>query len=346
LEELLPKDNKNIGLPFIGPVEPGEPQGFTHDQMIRCDECLRANPPTRVACLYCGAALPATEESQRLRKPTLRPPDRHQPGYNNIYLHSESTIPSLNTIHAAAGLLKISVEELERILRAQSALPVARIATQEDAQLVHARLKEMNLSTLILSDLELMPQENAIARVRSLILGQGNFTMIQSVASAAGDFAWTDVILIVTGRLVQKTVELTERKSRKSENEIVSSSEFHTDEAVIDLYLRDSLQTWRIAASGFDFSCLGNEKSLVTNENIARLLRLLSQNCGNAVVDDSYRALRQTLEPVWSAERETSSRGWRRERPGQVSLAASSIESNEAQFNRYSRLRFFFCRGA
>jgi hypothetical protein len=177
-----------------------------------------------------------------------------------------------------------------------------------------------------------------------LIIAERDFTMLQSAATDAGCFDWNDVVLIVSGRLVQKTVELTERKSRKSESEIVSSSEFHTDEAVIDLYLKSSLQTWRIAASGFDFSCLGNEKSLVANENIGRLLTLLRQNCSNALFDDSYRGLRQALDPVWSIESETSSRGWRRERPGQVSLAAASIESNETQFNRYSRLRFYFCR--
>lgn len=341
----MPKDNENVRLPFIGPVEPSEPQGFTHDQMIRCDECLRANPPTRVACLYCGTALPTTEQSERLRKPTLRPPDKHQLGYSAIYLPAESTTPTSSTIQMAAQLLKISVDDVERILKAQLPLPIVRIASREDAELVHARLAEMKLSTLVLSDTELVPQDNAIARVRALVLDQETFTMIQGASSDEADFAWTDVVLVVTGRLVQKTVELTERKSRTSENEIVSSSEFHTDEAVIDLYLNDSLQTWRIAASGFDFSCLGNEKSLVANENIRRLLTLLTQKCSNAVFDDSYRALRQTLDQVWTAERETSSRGWRRERPGQVSLAAASIESNEAQFTRYSRLRFHFRRG-
>jgi len=313
--------------------------------MIRCDECLRANPPTRVACLYCGAALPATEESQRLRKPTLRPPDRLQPGYSNIYLSAESTTPTAETIQGAAELLRLSVDELERILKAQLPLPVARTAIREDAQLVQARLKEMNLSTLILSDTELMSQDNGIVRVRALSIDEHDFTIIQSAALEAGHFSWNDVVLIVSGRLVQKTVELTERKSRKRENEIVSSSEFHTDEAVIDLYLKSTLQTWRITATGFDFSCLGNEKTLVTNENIGRLLALLSQHCSNTLFDDSYRGLRQALDPVWPTERETSSRGWRRERPGQVSLAAASIESNETQFNRYSRLRFYFCRG-
>ena len=82
----MPKDNENIRLPLSGPIEPSEPQGFAPDQMIRCDECLRANPPTRVACMYCSAPLPVTEDSARLRKPVLRPPDKYQTAYSSILL--------------------------------------------------------------------------------------------------------------------------------------------------------------------------------------------------------------------------------------------------------------------
>src|SRR5215467_1381946 len=88
---LLPKDNENI--PFLGPIEPSEPQGFSAEQMIRCEECLRANPPTRVSCLYCVAPLPLTEASKRLRKPLFRTPEKHQSGYNNILMPAPGPVP-------------------------------------------------------------------------------------------------------------------------------------------------------------------------------------------------------------------------------------------------------------
>src|SRR6188508_585482 len=37
------------------------PRSFTPAEMITCDSCLRANPPTRQICLYCGASLLAAE---------------------------------------------------------------------------------------------------------------------------------------------------------------------------------------------------------------------------------------------------------------------------------------------
>ena len=42
-------------------VPDAKPQSFALAEMITCDTCLRANPPTRSNCLYCGAILPLSE---------------------------------------------------------------------------------------------------------------------------------------------------------------------------------------------------------------------------------------------------------------------------------------------
>jgi hypothetical protein len=147
----------------------------------------------------------------------------------------------------------------------------------------------------------------------------------------------------VTGRLFVKRVEMQERKTRRSENEIVQSSEFSSDEAVVDFYTLTQPQTWRVNANGFDFSCLGNQKTLIANENISRLQQFIAANAPHAKVDDSYKKLRQILDLVWTAQQETQSSGWRRERPGKLSVGVATINSNEVQFTRYSRLRRYFC---
>jgi hypothetical protein len=146
----------------------------------------------------------------------------------------------------------------------------------------------------------------------------------------------------VTGRLFVKRVEIQERKTRRAENEIVQSSEFSSDEAVIDFYTATHSQTWRINANGFDFSCLGSNKSLIANENISRLQQLIAASAPHATFDDSYKRLRRTLDLVWSSQQETQSSGWRRERPGKLSVGLATINSNESQFTRYSRMRRYF----
>jgi hypothetical protein len=313
--------------------------------MIRCEECLRANPPTRVSCLYCAAALPLTEASVRLRKPTLRPPEKHQRGYNNIILPQEQKLTS-QALADIAGLLKLDSECVERIVGGNRALPLARTASSEEAQLVLERLAELGLRTLTLTDDDLGLPETCVSRVRLMRFDDETLTMQQSIASEPVVVDWSEVLLVVPGRLFVKRVELNERKSRKADKEIVRSNQYFTDEAVADIYTSTATQTWRISANSFDFSCLGAEKDLLVGENFKRLIDLIVKRSANGKLDDSYVRLRQTLDPVWPSAQETEAKGWRREGPGKYSLGAATTNSNETQFTRYSRLSYYFAKQA
>ena len=329
----MPKDNENIRLPLIGPVEPSEPQGFTPDQMITCDECLRANPPTRMNCLYCSVPLPATESSVRLRKPILRRPEKHQLGYNTIYLPS-ADLPA-EAVHEAATLLKLKEPELEKILDAGVPLPLARTASREEAELILGRLEDLGFRVVTLVD------EGVVRRVKSMAFEESQLVINSGHSKDEAAVPWSNVMLLVPARLIEKRVEVKEVKSRRAENEILDASEFFSDQPVIDIYLSTHSETWRVSASGFDFSCLGSEKALVANENLTRLQRRLVAQAMNARFDDSYNRLRPLLDLVWGPEQETKSSGWRRERPGKLSLGMATINSNESQFTRYSRLLYY-----
>jgi hypothetical protein len=333
LEELLPKDNENIRLPSLGPAEPPEPQGFAPEQMIRCEECLRVNPPTRINCLYCSVLLPITELSARVRKPILRPLEKHELGYNTIVLPQAETLCA-QAIGEATELLKLKKQDLERILAEGRPLPIARTASSEEAQLILERLQGIGISVVTLRD------EGSVKRVRSLSFEDSHLVMNPQQPKEVVT-PWSNVILLAVGRLIEKRVEVKETKSRGAENEIVDTSEFFSDEPVIDLYLSTHPETWRISASGFDFSCLEPEKGLITNENIARLQRRLVAMATSARFDDTYNRLRSLLDLVWCAEQETKSSGWRRERPGKLSFGTATINSNERQFTRYSRLLYY-----
>jgi hypothetical protein len=344
LEDLLPKDNENI--PFLGPVEPSEPQGYSAEQMIRCEECLRANPPTRVSCLYCVAPLPVTESSARLRKPVLRQPEKHQPGHNNILLPADRVVPD-EIIDETAALLKLLPEHVRPLLSQNVPMPVARTASREEAELVTERLRDLGLICTAVSDedLGLLFSDNIVKRVRAMRFDDVVLT-VQLAGGEEINVSWTDVILILPGRLIETRVETQERLTRKPEKELLDTSEFFRDEAVIDLYTSTESLTWRVGANGFDFSCLGNDKALIVNENIARLQRLLVTRAVNAQFDDSYPRVRNLLELAWGTQQETQSSGWRRERPGKLSVGLATTKSNETQFTRYSRLRYYFCAKA
>ena len=334
----MPKDNENI--PFLGPVEPSEPQGFSAEQMIRCEECLRANPPTRMTCLYCVAPLPLTEASARLRKPVLRAPEKHQHGYNTILLPQDQ-VPSQEVTAQAAELLKLSAEKLQEIFSHGIPLPVARTASLEEAELVLNRLQDIGLNCLNLSDQDLGLTDNSVKRVKSMFFGDEYLT-IQLAGVAEETFvAWTDIVLILPARVMETRVEIAESINRKPEKEILDSSEYFRDEAVIDFYTSAHSCTWRVGANGFDFSCLEKEKALIANENFNRLKRVISSRAVNAKVDESYQRVRNVLELAWTTQPDIQSSGWRRERPGKLSVGMTTTKSNESQFTRYSRLRYY-----
>jgi hypothetical protein len=338
----LHKDNENVPLPNWTSDDPDDfaTKPFAADQMVRCDECLRANPPTRANCLYCAATLPHTESTINLQKPALRPLEKWEHGYNNILLPPVANLTAA-ALADAADLLRLRVEDLSRILGAATPLPLARAATLDEAQLVQRRLSLLGISSNIMPDGEAGTDGTGGLKVRALEIDESGIFAYQTLETPFTHVAWSDVMLLVTGRVIIKRVELKERKGKRDEGNILDSSEFVTDETFVDVYARRQSMPYRIAANSFDFSCLGSNKGLLAAENIITLLQLLRSHAPEAEYDDAFNSLRKILEPVWPSEKQNESLGWRRDRPGKYSVGSVMEVSNQMQFSRYSRLRYY-----
>ena len=336
----MPKDNENVPLPVWTTEAPEEsaPAPFAPDQMVRCDECLRANPPTRVNCLYCGAVLPHDETTVALQKPALRPLEKWEQGYNNILLPPVAN-PTAAHLAEASDLLRLRPDDLSRILASGAPLPLARAATIEEAQLVQRRLSGVGINSSIMPDAEPGTDAAGIVKVRALEIDESGVYAYQSPEAPFVELSWSDFTLLVVGRLIVKRVELKERKGARAENSILDSSEFVTDETVVDFYTLKQMVPFRIAANSFDFSCLGSKKGLLAGENISRLLQLFREHAPQVEYDDAFNSTRKLLELVWPSEQQNESSGWRRERPGKYSIGSVTEHNNEMQFSRYSRLR-------
>ena len=323
-----------------GPTENPAPQPFAPDQMVRCDNCLRANPPTRINCLYCAAVLPLNETSVSLQKPALRPLEKWERGYNNILSPPPANLTEAE-LAEAADLLRLATADLARILSPKAPLPLARTATMDEASLVQSRLSRLGIKTLIVPDTKLSSEETGPIKVRAVELNDAGMNAYQTPETPAIELSWSDLVLLVVGRLIVKRLELKEQKGGRAENRILDASEFFSDESVVELYTRKQTMPYRIAANSFDFSCLGNRKSLLASENILALLNVFHDYAPHAECDDSYNSVRKALEAVWPSEQQNESSGWRRERPGKYSIGSVTETSNEMQFSRYSRLRYF-----
>jgi hypothetical protein len=313
--------------------------------MVRCDECLRANPPTRVNCLYCAAVLPLSETTVNLQKPALRPLEKWEQGYNNILLPRPANVASDLAdpeMREAADLLRLSPADLSLILSSPLPLPLARAATMDEASLVQRRLSSLGIETRVVPDAEPGADSTAPVKVRALEIDDAAMYAFQTPETPAIRVLWSDLVLLVAGRLTVRRVELKEQKGGRAENRIVDSSEFASDETVVDVYTKDQTVPYRIRANSFDFSCLGEDKSLLARENISTLASLIRHHAPQAEYDDSFHSVRKALAAVWPQEQQNESGGWRRERPGKYSIGSATELSNEMQFLRYSRLRYHF----
>ena len=336
----MPKDNENVPLPnwSTDGLEESVPAPFAPDQMVRCDECLRANPPTRVNCLYCGAVLPHDENTVALQKPALRPLEKWEQGYNNILLPPVANLNAAQ-VAEAADLLRLRPEDLDRILAFGAHLPIARAATSDEAELIQRRLAQLGIDSRIMPDAESGSDPSGIVKVRALDVDEAGIYAYETPDKPFIQISWSDLILLIAGRLIVKRVELQEKKAKLAEHKIVDSSEFMTDELVVDFYTRNDVLPYRIAANSFDFSCLGSSKGLFAGENISRLVTLFREHAPHVEYDDSFKSARKILELVWPSEQQNESSGWRRERPGKVSIGSVIEINNEMQFSRYSHLR-------
>jgi hypothetical protein len=276
-----------------------------------------------------------------LRQPALLSPGKSDPGYNTILIAHDQT---RNGIQETADLLKFSTEAIEKLLATGQPLPVARTATFEESQLLADRLRDLGMQTETISDEELGVLEGNAIRVRSIVFDDDKITVRPSGPGEPLEINHADLFLMVQARLSTKTTTVKERKSRRSENEILEASEFYSDESVIDLYCSSREESFRIAANSFDFSCLGEQKALVVNLNMTRLMQVLQAEAPQMTIDNAYTGVRQLLDLVWGAEKSTKSEGWRRDTPGRLTVSATTTLSNENQFMRYSRLRYTLLR--
>lgn len=329
--------------PLWDGLEPlsSEKSGFAPDQMVRCENCLRANPPTRTSCLYCAAQLPGTDASAAIQKPTLRKLEKWEQGFNAILVPDRTAPLAENILTETAHLLRLQPEDLKRISEMGEPMPLARAATRDEAALIERKLGEMNVKVLTVADSDLVIDESATRRVHALELTDSTLVAHADGGGEPQHVPWDEVMLIVTGRLFVRQVEVEERKGRKAESEIMDARELSADEAVLDLYTAQSRHNWRISSSSFNYSCLGSQKSLVTGQNFSTLVKVLRERARDALSDDSYNRVRRALAVVWPFEQRTEARGWKRGGPGKVSTEAVTRSDNELQFTRYSRLRHY-----
>ena len=148
----------------------GNRRAFRRDEMIACEHCARANPPTRLNCLYCDATLSTPADGTDLRRPALKPLEEWERGFNvvlaprsldDVYLRPEA-------LAETASLLRLKPAQLSEMLASGVALPLARTGVPEEIEFLKSRLGALNLKVEIVSDEELRLETAPPPRVRQI----------------------------------------------------------------------------------------------------------------------------------------------------------------------------------
>jgi hypothetical protein len=317
------------------------PQSFAHAEMITCDACLRANPPTRSNCLYCGATLPVNENAAESLSPDesggeTKPPSTANSGFYLVLPPNQANAPKGLFLEKISEVLRLRPMDVQVALGLGGPVPLALAATPEHAAKLADELQTLGITADVFRA-DTLNLNLPVKKVRALEFSDdGLGATILSGGSLSVN--WGDLILMVLGRLMVNRLEVEERR-RRGRSHPVDSRELFSDEPLVDLYTRSDEYGYRISAGSFDFSCLGTGKAITGFENLAKLIELLRTRAANVEVDDSYRSLRTVLTSIWPLEPQTRKGEWRRAGAGKVNVATVTSIDNEVQFNSYSRLR-------
>jgi hypothetical protein len=222
----------------------------------------------------------------------------------------------LQTGISTAGPLPLTItsrEEVSRLLDELQAYGFETFSIQESdlqTRLAERKIRALEFTEMSLNGLTTSP----VQQVRAYL---------------------SDLALIVSGRLYTSRVEVDERPSRDAVKHL-DRREFTQDEPVIDLYAKSG-EAWRISVNDFDFSCLGQQKSLTTFDNVRGLIELLTRR-SDAELNEAYARMRPLLTAMWPLEVTTSKSRSRQPRAGRKDVSVVTGTGNTTQFSNYSRL--------
>jgi hypothetical protein len=310
---------------------------FDSEQMVSCGGCLRMNPPNRLNCLYCGGELDIKPEDLDLIKPTYRRPEDWEPGFN-VVLISELD-PNGPEVEAIARHIGADAACIREIVDTKRPMPIARLASEKESQIIVATLGRSGINCTVMSDASLL-SEQPPTRLRAVDFQQDSVTLIEFNTGSSTKIDRDDLVLIVPGMIKETKVDQIEKKLRRKDSKVLEESETSSNETVLDIYVRHDAVGFRVMLTGFDFSCLGDDKGLLASENMRRLATRLHQFAPNAKIISDYASVKHALSDVWEIDRRNDSKGMLRSGFARLDFGKTLSSSNLRQLNKFSRLQW------
>ena len=301
-----------------------------------CPRCQRRTPASRGQCIYCGETLPFTRIQAA---PPQRNIDSFERAFNTV-LEPAIAHPGETVTAAFAAALKVEPSEAQAIIDSGKPLPIARSQTHQEADMIAALVRTCGLRAMVIPDDDLK-LTTELRRARRVTVASNEIR----VHHAGVDLILQkgEIRLLVLGMLRNTRVDYSERVARGESSNLVDTSEFVADEALVDVYAGELDRSFRIRSDAFDYSGLVSPMSFRAEVNFKAAVGALSSATANAGLDEDFARLRSLLARAWPERSRNEPRGIKR---SGISLRptshASLISDNRDQFDRYSRLMFLW----
>lgn len=311
--------------------------GFSLEEMMTCGSCGKKNSPNRVACLYCAEILDVPDTVRGNLK--FRQLESWEKGCNIVIIPDGTTSPEVAS-RAIANLFSVEAEHIARIFQRGRPFPAARLESDNHAQYVTADLTSRGIRSTTVHDSELANDRPPI-RLRGIEFDGDVLILLPINSDQKTRIRGADIELIVTGAILESKTETTHRR-KSGKNEALDEFQSSNHEPLIDFYTNGDKGGHRIRSSGFDFSCLSTDKTILAAENLKRLVsKLVSFAPGVRVIDD-YCQVRRVLDTIWEPETRKESQGVYRSGMGKINMSNVLTSNNLQQFTKYSRLQRHF----
>lgn len=308
---------------------------FKQSELIECKGCSRRNGPERATCVYCGKDL----ENPNATKLNLRKLESWEPGFSVVARQMPSEQAALNTIATLLGLEK---ERVAEVATAAGPMPLTRVETATQADALCTKLNQLGGNFKVIEDAELAVDRPPV-RLKRIDIDEDEIVLIDLNSDNVYCIEPKDILLIVTGRLITSRTDLLEKRRRSGKSDLLDEISTSSDESVADIYTSGDAQGFRVRPSGFDFSCLGDERKLVAAGNFRSLIGRLTTIAGNAKVVD-YAPIRRFLDDVWEPDSRKDTQGMKSAGLGKKGFGSVVTTSNYSQFTKFSRMHWHLLR--
>jgi hypothetical protein len=303
--------------------------------VTNCPRCQRRTPAARGDCIYCGEHLPFVTI---LSAPPQRNIDPSEQAFNTVLQPFPARINE-SVVTALASALQIEAREAQALIDAGKPVPLARSQTRAEADMITALVRTCGLRAAVIPD-EDMKLGRELLRARRLAMSDEEVRVYHS--SGEMSILKSEIILLVAGELRNIRVDYTEGISGGGgqSGSVLDSSEFRSEETLLDVYTSSLEQGFRIKSDAFDYSGLIPALSFRSETNFRAAWTKLRADLPQVKVDDDFPKMRSLLSRAWPERSRNESRGIKRTMSFRAISQASVTSDNRDQFNRYSRLMF------